>query len=160
MEQFSNVWASWDKLCSHHFRNSLAKLGFAELLKPPSMVTADLPFVASPTPLVTSVLGYLIVVVVGLLFNSGKPLTLKRKPDGLVLRVVVQLHNLVLIALSGYMCFTAINEAIKNDFNFWGNAFDPSQKGLSRVIYIFFMSKLYEFLDTVRISTEADPRDY
>ena len=142
------AWQSWDRVCSQTFRSALARVGFVDLLKPPSPATASLPFVASPTPLVTSVLGYLLVVCLGLLLNGARPQ--RRKSDGPALRAVVQAHNLVLIVLSGYMCFTAINEAVKNGFKLWGNPYSARQTGLSNVVYVFFVSKLYEFLDTVR----------
>lgn len=142
-------WHQWDALCSDSVRYGLAKLGFTALLQKPQPLVADLPFVRSPTPLLTCILGYLLIVLVGLALQSGKRPGVK-KADGNSVRSAVLVHNVLLIALSGYMCVAAVYEAVANKYNFWGNEYDSRQTGMARVVYIFFISKLYEFLDTVR----------
>lgn len=71
------------------------------------------------------------------------------RPDPAWLQLLVRLHNVVLIALSAYMSATAALEAWRNSYNFWGNAYSPTQRGMARVVYIFYISKYYEFMDTV-----------
>ena len=60
------------------------------------------------------------------------------------------MHNLILIALSAGMAGSAVYWAVQGRYNFWGNAFKPSETEMALTIYIFFMSKFYEFFDTVR----------
>ena len=33
-------------------------------------------------------------------------------------------------------------------YKLWGNAFNPAELEMARLIYIFYVSKIYEFLDT------------
>ena len=89
---------------------------------------------------------------------AAKPSTEQAKPqDPFLLRAFVQLHNVFLIALSSYMFGGSIYEAWMNGYNFWGNAYDVSQVGMGRVIYVFYMSKWYEFFDTVSAATAVVP---
>ena len=61
-----------------------------------------------------------------------------------------QVHNAVLIALSAGMAASAIYWARRGRYNFWGNAYKPSETEMGLTIYVFYMSKFYEFFDTVR----------
>lgn len=149
MDALKQYWDQWDAVCSTSVRYGLAKLGFSALLQKPQPAVAELPFVASPTPLLTCIIGYLLIVAVGLALQSNKKAGGK-KADGSVVRSAVLVHNVLLIALSGYMCLTCAYEAVKNRYNFWGNEYDSRQGGMARIVYIFYISKLYEFLDTVR----------
>lgn len=60
-----------------------------------------------------------------------------------------QLHNVVLIVLSAGMAGSAIYWARQGRYNFWGNAYKPSETEMGLTIYVFYMSKFYEFFDTV-----------
>ena len=73
------------------------------------------------------------------------------KRDSIYLRAFVQLHNVFLVGLSLYMCGGIIYEAVANGYTVWGNNFDPSEKRMARMLYIFYVSKMYEFIDTVRV---------
>ena len=59
------------------------------------------------------------------------------------------MHNLILILLSAGMAGSAVYWAVKGGYNFWGNAFKPSEREMALTIYVFYMSKFYEFFDTV-----------
>mmetsp|Transcript_36502 Transcript_36502/g.103097 ORF Transcript_36502/g.103097 Transcript_36502/m.103097 type:complete len:290 (-) Transcript_36502:1379-2248(-) len=111
-----------------------------------SPITADLPFVASPTPLMLWIAFYLIVVLGGLIFI--KPSDEAKKKEPLLLRIFVQCHNVFLIGLSSYMFGGAIYQAWKNGYNFWGNGYKETETEMGLVMYIFYMSKWYEFFDT------------
>ena len=146
------MWSAWDSLCSSHVRAAFSWAGLHELSQPPATATADLLFVSSPTPLVTCILAYLAMVACALAFNGG------RKRDGPVLRGFVQAHNVFLVVLSAFMCGTAAVEAIKNGFWLWGNEYDPSHKGLARIVHVFFLSKIYEFADTAIMIVKGNMR--
>ena len=125
-------------------------LGFEELLSPPASSVKNLPFVASPTVLVSCILVYLTVVCASLAARAVGGQEVKR--DSFFLRAFVQLHNVFLVGLSLYMCGGIVYEAVANGYTFWGNNFDPSEKRMAGMLHLFYVSKMYEFIDTVRAS--------
>ena len=145
-----DAWKAWDTTISTAVRSGFSRLGFSELLSPPSAAVADLPFVSSPTPLLTTILGYLLVVAGGLLFKNGRLESARRDP--LWVRVFVQMHNVVLILLSLYMCVSVLLEASRNRYSIWGNSYDVRQAGMARVVYIFYVSNCLLY-------TSPSPRD-
>lgn len=145
------TWKAWDATCLQITRGLFAKLGFTELLLPPAEPVADLPFVASPAVLVTSILVYLVVICSSLILSAFSRTETKR--DNAAIRMFVQAHNVFLVGLSSYMFTGIIYQAISNGYSFWGNEYNPAEKGMARMIYIFYVSKIYEFMDTVRIHT-------
>lgn len=146
----AEVWRAWDGLCTEGMRTSFVWLGFEELLSPPASTAKDLPFVASPAVLVTCILVYLAVVCVSVVASKFRKQEVKR--DSCLLRTFVQLHNIFLVGLSLYMCIGIISEAVANGYSFWGNSFNPSERRMAEMIHIFYVSKMYEFVDTVRAS--------
>jgi elongation of very long chain fatty acids protein 4 len=143
------MWALWDDFCSRGVFGALSYLGFDAA---PATATKDLLFVSSPTPLVTCVLAYLAIVGAGLLFDS------KTKRDTPGIRAFVQWHNIFLIGLSGCMSTTAVVEAVRNGFWLWGNDYDPAQTALATIVYVFFLSKIYEFVDTFIMLAKGNVR--
>lgn len=76
--------------------------GFVRLdLRKPSAITADLPFVRSPTPVVVAVATY--IVVVWLWSSYIKWAGLKPRHDPVWLQALVVVHNCFLCCLSLYM---------------------------------------------------------
>jgi len=63
-------------------------------------------------------------------------------------RWVVQSHNAILVAWSTYMSFGILFQCIPRGYTLFGNAFDPKQPAVSNFFYHFYISKLYEFMDT------------
>jgi hypothetical protein len=147
MKMFGQAWETWDAACTHFVREGCRRLGFQELLKRPAPAVASLPFVQSPTPLATVILVYLLIVGISFVFRT--PISRSSLGENTVLRGLVQLHNSFLVCLSGYMCITALREAYANGYSFWGNDYNPKEVGMARITYIFYISKAYEFLDTV-----------
>ena len=48
------------------------------------------------------------------------------------------------------MSFTAASAAYNNGFKFWGTAYVPGAvPELSRIVWVFYVSKIYEFVDTL-----------
>lgn len=147
-ETIAGLWTAWDDACLQFTKKLFVNLGFSELLLPPAEPVADFPFVASPAVLVTSILVYLTVIGCSLVVRSISKTEVKR--DNVVIRLFVQAHNVFLVGLSTYMFTGIVHEAISNRYSFWGNEYSPTQKGMAKMIYIFYLSKIYEFMDTVR----------
>jgi elongation of very long chain fatty acids protein 4 len=73
----------------------------------------------------------------------------EKQREPLWLRALVQLHNVILILLSSFMCSSAAYNAWKLGYRFWGSGYSPAEADMGRTVYIFYISKLYEFMDTV-----------
>ena len=137
------VWGSWENVVSDATFFSLTWLGWN--VEPTSDVSKDWPGVSSPAILITSLIFYISVVAFGRVhlkrgYSPGG--------DSAWLRAFVILHNVLLIILSAYMCAGCITEAYRNDYTLWGNEYKPDQVKLAKLIYLFFISKIYEFVDT------------
>lgn len=73
-----------------------------------------------------------------------------KRPAGAALNAAVQAHNLALVLLSSWMSVSACAEAWRLGYRFWGTAYSDAEGGMATVVYVFYVSKLYEFVDTVR----------
>lgn len=147
--RFLACWRQWDDLVSTAVTHGLQAVGFSDIQKP-SPVTAHRFFTRSPTPLVTVMAAYLIVVLVGLAVRKPRA---SKKEDPWLLRVFLQAHNLFLISLSAYMFGGTVYQAVKNRYSFWGTGYKDSEVGMANVIYVFYVSKIYEYMDTVSNSS-------
>jgi elongation of very long chain fatty acids protein 4 len=109
--------------------------------------------------LLTVDLGYLFIVLFSLLFL--KPSTPPAAADSNTKKVKKEkgfmdhfklFHNFFLFALSLYMCLEAIRQAVIANYSVFGNDLGKGtpeqQKGMANIIWIFYMSKSYEFFDT------------
>lgn len=122
--------------------------GFVRLdLRKPSAITADLPFVRSPTPVVVAVATY--IVVVWLWSSYIKWAGLKPRHDPVWLQALVVVHNCFLCCLSLYMGCGILIEARRHRYSFWGNHGNDEQVKMGFYVYIFYVSKVYEFMDTI-----------
>lgn len=122
---------------------------FVELdMRKPSTITAGLPLVSSPTPVVLAIFAY--IVVVWLWSSYIRRVGLKpRSQDPGWLRALVVVHNWFLCCLSFYMGCGIISEARHHGYSFFGNSGNDGEVKMGFYIYIFYVSKLYEFMDTV-----------
>lgn len=150
MEQLEHVWHRYDAAVSSTVFNTLYRLGYNQAKQPASPSTRGLPFIDSPTLQVTFVLAYLLIVLLGYLKHTVVPG--KQKADPLWLKTLVQIHNVNLIVLSSYMSYTAASLAWKYSYRFWGQGYKSSERDMGHIIYVFYVSKLYEFVDTVRVT--------
>lgn len=71
----------------------------------------------------------------------------------------MQVHNVVLIVLSAGMAASSIYWARAHNYSFWGNAYRPTERGMGLTIYVFYVSKFYEFFDTVGAAAAGCPQD-
>ncbi|CAM6014274.1 unnamed protein product [Sphagnum balticum] len=113
----------------------------------PSAITADLPLVRSPVPVVVAVVSYLAIVWVwsSHIKRSGlKP----RVQDPKWLQCLIIAHNMFLCCLSFYLGLGILTEARRHRYSIWGNPSNDEHVKMGFYIYIFYVSKLYEFMDT------------
>jgi len=97
-------------------------------------------------PLHTIALIVLYLVVVGVLV-----LIMRRREKGFKATGLVVAHNLFLCGLSTYMFVGITAEAIRRKYSLFSNDLDTSEEGIpmARMIWIFYMSKIPEFGDTI-----------
>lgn len=147
-------WLEWTKGTYERLDGTLSEYVFASLgrmgcdMDAMDPTTGRLSLVKSPTPAFLAMLAYLTVVVVGLLRSEGK-VEKKERKDPSWMKGIVLLHNLFLVVLSGYMSVGISWEAYKNGYKVWGNPYDPKETRMAYLIWVFYVSKLYEFFDTV-----------
>lgn len=144
LERARYFWVTWDVAVSKIVFGCARSLAWD--IEPVSPITAHLPAIQSPTPLITSLLIYLAVVAIGCGLSGRRVNATVTDPKWL--KTFVILHNVFLILLSLYMCVGCVKEAYLSGYSFWGNAFNPSETRLAYYIYIFYLSKIYEFMDT------------
>ena len=148
MDRICHVWHRYDAVVSKYVFSTLSRMGYAEARKPASPLTRGRPLIDSPTPMITLAAAYILIVILGTLAHRIKG-PRKQKSDPLWLRVLVQVHNTFLVILSSYMSFNAAYCAWKYSYRFWGQGYSSSEKDMGWIIYVFFLSKIYEFMDTV-----------
>jgi len=87
-------------------------------------------------------IGYLVLVYGGMAFMKNR--------QKFELFWFSLLHNGFLVSLSAYMCYETIHQAIRANYTFFGNGVDISPSGLpmARIIWLFYISKPIEFIDT------------
>jgi len=80
--------------------------------------------------------------------------------SGYRIRWLVIVHNAHLLALSAYMLFELVRQAVINNYRLWGNPVDRTEKGLgmARIIYIYYLSKVVEFVDTFIMALKQNYR--
>ncbi|KAH7431649.1 hypothetical protein KP509_08G058600 [Ceratopteris richardii] len=110
--------------------------------------TRGLPTVDSPTPVLLATSSYLSIVLLGVAwlrsFNA-KP----RTHEPFLLKALVIFHNLFCLTLSLYMCVGIASRAFQLKYLLWGNAYDPNEITMAHYVYLFYMSKYVEFMDTI-----------
>jgi hypothetical protein len=69
------------------------------------------------------------------------------------LRFFALIHNAFLVLLSAYMFIGTVSEAINSNFSLWGNGIVSGEAGqtMARILWIFYASKILEFIDTILI---------
>ncbi|OUS42014.1 ELO family [Ostreococcus tauri] len=139
------AWTTWDAVISRLTFASLDAFGWQ--VYPVNETTRRWPAVESPTLLISCLIVYLLIVCGGRKSLSSKS-TDNKERENPYLKVFVIVHNTFLILLSAYMCLGCIFEAYNNGYKFWGNKYDAGQTKLAGFIYLFFVSKIYEFIDT------------
>ena len=94
----------------------------------------------------TSSLIYIVIVSLAKLLVTQKP---KGAKDPQWLKTLVLFHNVFLVGLSAYMSGGICYQVWKNGYSVWGSPYNEKETELARFILIFYLSKLYEYLDTI-----------
>lgn len=114
----------------------------------PTPTTQGLPAVDTPTPVLLAICLYLGILAFGLTWihsNKLKP----RLHEPWYLQALVLVHNCFCLGLSLYMCVGISYRAYQLKYALWGNAYDEYDTKMARLIYIFYLSKFVEFMDTI-----------
>jgi elongation of very long chain fatty acids protein 4 len=143
LSNINRYWIVWDRFISTVTFKILQDIGWN--VRPTSTVTSQWIAVESPTILMSCLIVYLVVVSTGCAKLRRQSKTSK-EPSWL--KSIVVFHNLFLILLSAYMCLGCVAEAYSNGYTIWGNNYKPSEIKMARLIYTFYVSKIYEFIDT------------
>eukprot|EP00164_Ancoracysta_twista_P008674 GFYU01012615.1.p1 GENE.GFYU01012615.1~~GFYU01012615.1.p1 ORF type:complete len:283 (+),score=120.83 GFYU01012615.1:136-984(+) len=87
--------------------------------------------------------GYVLLVTIGpMLMANRKPLYVKP---------LQLLYNPAQVALSLWMVYEAARQAYTQNFNFVCNKFDQNDDRMALVLWVFYVSKVFDFFDTIFI---------
>ncbi|CAM6045430.1 unnamed protein product [Sphagnum compactum] len=155
MEMVEGAWKAVDMRVTQLVWSLLRNVMGVELTGTPT--TNGLPLIDSPTPIVVAITIYLSCVIGGLLWI--KAFNLKpRAQEPALLQALVLLHNLFCFGLSLYMCIGIIYQAILNRYTLWGNSYKLEQTEMAILVYMFYMSKYVEFMDTIIMVLKRNTR--
>lgn len=106
--------------------------------------TASLPMMHPLTPLAVCA-AYLLTIAIlsALMRQRSRPFQCKW---------LAMLHNVNMTCMSTYMFVEIIRQCfVLNHYSLFGNDIDRSKRGngLAHILYIFYLSKMFEFVDTV-----------
>ena len=91
------------------------------------------------------------VVVAYLVLIPCLAFVMKRRSKPVNVRLFATLHNINLTLLSLYMFVEIVRQAVVHRYSLFGNGVEHGSAGhgMARILYIFYLSKTLEFLDTV-----------
>ena len=95
---------------------------------------------------------HMLCVVVGyLLLIPTLALLMRLRSKAFQPRLLATLHNVNLTLLSLYMLVEILRQAYVHHYSLFGNGVDHSAEGygMARILYVFYLSKILEFVDTV-----------
>ncbi|XP_068703411.1 very long chain fatty acid elongase 4-like isoform X6 [Montipora foliosa] len=122
-------------------------VSFQSLMDSGDPKTADWPFVSTPWPIISFLAIYLVIVKVG-------P-TIMQKREACNLREVLIIYNFLLVILSVWLVYESVASAMDiPNFNFICPSLpyvigDAKHNRLARAIYVYWLSKFVESLETV-----------
>eukprot|EP00054_Salpingoeca_dolichothecata_P008199 m.46841 g.46841 ORF g.46841 m.46841 type:complete len:307 (-) comp17568_c0_seq1:55-975(-) len=127
-------------------------------LDPATSVTRDWAF-CRLEDVVVLVAGYLAWVLFGLVVRmfSGKEKkttetkTVAQKFASEPILVLQALYNPAQVCLCAYMMYETMQQVFARDFTLICNEFNPNESGVANILWVFYMSKVFDFLDTVFI---------
>eukprot|EP00056_Hartaetosiga_gracilis_P005470 m.84940 g.84940 ORF g.84940 m.84940 type:complete len:322 (-) comp12176_c1_seq1:1522-2487(-) len=79
---------------------------------------------------------------------SPKDISRSTAVFNLTLAICMLAYNAFQVVLCGYMCYSAIAEALNKNYVFVCNDFKLSEDGMAKVVHIFYLSKILDFMDT------------
>ena len=101
-------------------------------------------FLMNPYHMLAVVTAYLVLIptLAAFMKTRSKPVNV---------RWLATLHNVNLTLLSLYMVVEVVRQAVAQGYSLFGNGVDHSASGhgMARILHIFYLSKVLEFIDTV-----------
>ncbi|KAI8847404.1 GNS1/SUR4 family-domain-containing protein [Chytridium lagenaria] len=96
----------------------------------------------NPIHVVLIIIAYLVVVFGGMTVMKALP--------RLNVNLLAMVHNTAMVALSAYMMVGILNEAYQAKYTLWFNPIDTTETGfpMAKMIWLFYISKIFEFTDT------------
>jgi len=86
-----------------------------------------------------------------LIMRYVPPMSRWEDGKGFNVKYIALIHNINLTLISAYMFVEIVHQALSLNYSLWGNAVDrtPRSIGMARVLWIFYASKILEFIDTI-----------
>jgi len=109
----------------------------------PYQLTKDWPL-ADFKVAVSIAVGYLVSIVV-----LSAIMSLKKEP--ISTKGIQQLYNFIQIILSGWMSLEIARQMYRAGYGFCNNPYDPYNKEIASVLWVFYLSKVFDLLDTLWI---------
>ena len=82
---------------------------------------------------------------------SSSPKSVLQKFTSEPILILAAMYNLCQVLLCAYMASGALVEAKKREYSFICNGFDKSASGMAGILWVFYMSKVLDFADTLFI---------
>lgn len=155
----SALYAMWDEATrplDEMLTAGATSLGFPLAQRDPT--TSALPLINKPSEPFLLIFGYIAAVMLwrSALVASGKGGAASKagakkkstKFEPTFQNLLVVGHNVFLTLLSTYMFVGVVSEAVKNRYSLFLNGYSPKETQMAWYIYVFYVSKFYEFLDT------------
>ena len=160
MAMASEVYAMWDEATrplDEWLTAGATSLGFPLAHRDPT--TSAMPLINKPSEPFLLIVGYIAAVMLwraALVASGGgaagaagkKPKAKSTKFEPTFQNLVVVGHNVFLTLLSAYMFVGVVTEAVRNKYGIFLNGYNPKETQMAWFIYVFYVSKFYEFLDT------------
>ena len=91
------------------------------------------------------------VVVAYLVLIPALAAIMKQRAKPVNVRLFATLHNINLTLLSLYMFVEVVRQAVTHRYSLFGNGVESGSAGfgMARILYVFYLSKTLEFIDTV-----------
>lgn len=120
---------------------SVAWIDWAMTYRHPYVDHLDLPLM-NPLHVIVIAIGYVVSVQLGRVMMRGR--------EKFTLRGYSLFHNAFLVLLSAFMCAEVLRQAYLNSYVLFANysRYKESELGMTRIIWIFYFSKIPEFIDT------------
>lgn len=122
-----------------------------------SRVTAEWPLAKLQDALAVAV-GYLLFIFVfakmmQAMYGKEEPvapknMTVSQKFAREPILILQAVYNPIQVALCGWMVFEALRQKHLRGMSIVCNAFEPAQTGMARVLWVFYLSKVLDFMDT------------
>lgn len=109
MKMIEYVYDLYDASVRTFVLRALESIGFEEMAKPPSLITATLPLVRNPTPVVTLIAGYLLVALSGKRWIASVAGGQRARKISRGFQWFILAHNIFLVASLSKLIYNSVN---------------------------------------------------